>query len=261
MIQQRKHALPLSSAQAPSPETPALDSTLQVIIVISFNMPEIDTCRSSPEFDMPGHAYAAIKSMDARMENMTKIGNYVDAKKYLLSDPNDKSTYLSAQLFKDNAINPCVNSTYAFIEALVKEVKALHSGIQPLKIFHFGGDEVPKGAWTGSPECKNLTGEIGISLSDPSAVKQLMGYFVERVSNITRTHGLDLAAWEDGLLGADEQPYKRSLVMNKNVFANTWDNVWEWKKAARPYKLANAGYKVGCMRLCLGKTNPFVIGV
>lgn len=197
-----------------------------------------------PEFDMPGHAHAAIKSMDARKENMTKQGQHDEANKYLLSDPNDQSKYLSTQLFKDNAINPCVSSTYTFIEALVIAMKAMHSGIQPLKVFHFGGDEVPNGAWMGSPLCKDLAEKLSISLTDPSAVKHLMGHFVQRVSNITRKHGLDLAAWEDGLLGADEQPYKRSLVKNKNVFANAWDNVWEWKKATRPYKLANAGYKV-----------------
>ncbi|KAK3755736.1 hypothetical protein QZH41_007466 [Actinostola sp. cb2023] len=50
--------------------------------------------------------------------------------------------------------------------------------------------------------------------------------------------------WEDGLLGDDEAPYQRSYVMNTNIYANAWDNVWEWGKATRPYKLANAGYKV-----------------
>ena len=37
----------------------------------------------------------------------------------------------------------------------------MHEDIQPLKVFHFGGDEVPHGAWVGSPECSdfNMTAE------------------------------------------------------------------------------------------------------
>ena len=71
-----------------------------------------------------------------------------------------------------------------------------------------------------------------------------MGYFVRRVSNITHQHGLDLAALEDGLMGINEEPYERDQLSNSVVYANTWDNIWEFGVGNRPYKLANAGYKV-----------------
>ena len=48
------------------------------------------------------------------------------ATEYLLSDFDDDSEYESAQMFKSNAINPCINSTYTFIRHLMKEVKLLH---------------------------------------------------------------------------------------------------------------------------------------
>ena len=200
--------------------------------------------RVIPEFDMPGHAHAAIKAMDAKFENLSSKGNLKEANMYRLSDANDKSKYLSAQYFKDNSINPCLESTYNFIETVVISVKILHGGIQPLTIFHFGGDEVPPGAWTGSPSCKQLAEKLGFDFTGKHIVKELMGYFVRRVSNITHRHGLDLAAWEDGLMGIDEKPHTRDKLFNRHIYANTWDNVWESGKANRPYKLANAGYKV-----------------
>ena len=46
----------------------------------------------------------------------------VGANQYRLIDPNDQSEYLSVQLFTDNAINPCVESTYAFINHVVQQV-------------------------------------------------------------------------------------------------------------------------------------------
>lgn len=193
---------------------------------------------------MPGHAHAAIKAMDARAAYYTSQGDIDKGRQYLLSEENDTSKYLSAQNFKDNSINPCLESTYSFIEHIVDAVKNLHNDTQPLNIFHFGGYEVPHGAWRGSPACKRLAKKRGWKFSNADIVKNIKGYFVSRVSDITSSYNLDLAAWEDGLLGEDEKPYNRSYFGNANVYANTWDNVWEDGVANRPYKLANAGYKV-----------------
>ena len=113
--------------------------------------------------------------------------------------------------------------------------------MQALTVFHFGGDEVPVGPWTASPACKDLARRLGLDFSGKDIVKQLMGYFGRRVSNITHQHGLDLAAWEDGLMGIDEEPYQRDQLNNSVVYANTWDNIWEFGVGNRPYKLANAG--------------------
>ena len=45
------------------------------------------------------------------------------------------------------------------------------SDIQPLKIFHFGGDEIPHGAWEGSPICEDYLGHP-VSPEDATALKQ-----------------------------------------------------------------------------------------
>lgn len=108
-----------------------------------------------PEFDTPGHAHAAITSMKARYENY-KDSNLTAATEFLLSDPNDTSEYISVQQWTDNAINPCINSTYAFVRKIMSAVKDIHKDIQPLTIYHFGGDEVARGVWTNSSFCKEF---------------------------------------------------------------------------------------------------------
>lgn len=157
-----------------------------------------------PEFDMPGHARAAIKAMEAR----AKQSNTRD---YVLTDDNDPSTYFSAQMFTDNAINPCLNSSYTFIDLVLTELQQLHQGIQDLQIFNFGGDEVANGAWENSTACKNLMN------SDPAIndVKDLKKYFAQRVADIVFVKNLSLAAWEDGLMK------NASVVFNRNDLSPT----------------------------------------
>lgn len=87
-----------------------------------------------PEFDMPGHGHAAIKAMQARQKKQAAMGNSFEADQYLLSDPLDTSKYLSVQFFTDNAINPCLESTYEFLEHIVISVRHMHQDIQPLKV-------------------------------------------------------------------------------------------------------------------------------
>ena len=87
-----------------------------------------------PEFDMPGHGHAAIKAMQARQKNHATAGHSFEADQYLLSDPLDTSEYLSVQFFKENAINPCLESTYEFLEHIVSRVRQMHHDIQPLKV-------------------------------------------------------------------------------------------------------------------------------
>ena len=82
-----------------------------------------------PEFDMPGHGHAAIKAMQARQKKHAAMGDPFEANRYLLSDPHDTSKYLSVQFFMDNAINPCLESTYEFIEHVVASVRHMHHDI------------------------------------------------------------------------------------------------------------------------------------
>ncbi len=103
-----------------------------------------------PELEMPGHARAAIKAMEARSRDDRGPG------KYLLSDPEDRSVYTSAQGYHDNVMNPALESTYAFVERVVGDLVAIHreAGV-PLRHLHMGGDEVPSGClgrFAGGPD-------------------------------------------------------------------------------------------------------------
>lgn len=192
-----------------------------------------------PEVDVPGHAHAAIKAMEARYHNFMDQGNEAKANQYLLTDFNDKSDYLSVQMFKDNAINVCMESTYSFVDTVVANLVALHQDIQPLETFHFGGDEIA-GAWKDSPICQDF---IANNSHGVNSISELSRYFVERISVITANHGLNLAGWEDGLMN-EGKVYPRSEVANQKVWGNAWQNIWEWGVADRAYNLANSGYDV-----------------
>ncbi|XP_067654006.1 uncharacterized protein [Haliotis asinina] len=187
-----------------------------------------------PEVDSPGHAHAAILAMQARRQRLLDIGDLDNADTYSLVDVDDPSDYLSIQMFKDNAINPCIDSTYSFIKYIVDMFVDMHKDISPLKTFHFGGDEVAGGAWKNSTFCRTLL-RANVSLKE---------HFTRKVANITSLHNLNLGGWEDGLMESVFEPFKRELLANEDVLAYAWDNVWEWGVSTRAYRLANAGYKV-----------------
>ena len=109
-----------------------------------------------PEIEMPGHARAAIKSMEARSDSQ-----------YRLSDPQDRSVYESVQGYPDNVMNPALESTYRFIERVVMDLGAMHSEAgAPLRHIHMGGDEVPGGVWTGSPAVQRFMAALGLTNVD-----------------------------------------------------------------------------------------------
>jgi len=192
-----------------------------------------------PEIDMPGHAHAAIKSMETRYANFMAKGDEVKAKEHLLTDFNDKSEYLSVQMYTDNAMNVCMDSTYTFVDTVVSSLVALHQDIQPLKKFHFGGDEIA-GAWKDSPVCQAFIANNDHGITN---VSELSRYFVERIATITTNYGLNLGGWEDGLMN-EGKVYPRGQLANTQVSGNAWQNIWEWGVADRAFNLANNGYGV-----------------
>jgi hexosaminidase len=73
---------------------------------------------------------------------------------FLLGDQSGPSNVYSAQRWKRNAMNPCLNTTYRFVETLVDSLIELHRPAQALQTFHIGGDEVPEGVWNDSTACQ-----------------------------------------------------------------------------------------------------------
>jgi len=146
-----------------------------------------------PEIESPGHARAAIKAMEARRR---KTGDET----YRLIEDNDTSKYTSAQLYHDNLMNPALPGTYRFIEKVVDEIAAMYkdAGVE-IKGIHLGGDEVPDGAWDGSPSASKMEKELGIS-----GRHALQGEYVKHIAEIMRKKSIPLYGWQDICTDYDE---------------------------------------------------------
>ncbi|WP_228098416.1 family 20 glycosylhydrolase [Chitinilyticum piscinae] len=197
-----------------------------------------------PEIDVPGHARSAIKAMEARYHRLMAEGREAEAKQYLLNDFNDASKYESVQLWHDNVICIGLDSAYAFIEKVLDEVHAMYkeAGVA-FTTMHTGGDEVPHGAWEGSPICQSFMKEHGLA-----TIQDLLNYFMERYRGMLKKHGLTFGGWEEIALVKETHDGATHHVPNpKFVNANfqpyVWNNVWGWGQEDYAYQLANAGYK------------------
>ncbi|MEI7586491.1 family 20 glycosylhydrolase [Runella sp.] len=193
-----------------------------------------------PEVNLPGHAHAAIKAMEARYERLMKDGKEKEANEYRLIDPNDQSVYLSAQGYKDNVVDVTRESTYHFYEKVTDEIIKMYkeAGLT-LDLFHIGGDEVANGAWTKSPLAQELLKK------DPSIgnAYNLHPYFIRRLLPSLKKRNLQVHGWEEVSMIKDKDG---ALKVNpefagKNVIPYVWNNVFDPDMG---YKIANAGYPV-----------------
>ncbi len=197
-----------------------------------------------PELDAPGHARAAIQSMEARALRLRKEGREEEAGRYLLSDPDDRSQYRSAQYWNDNVVNACLDSSYAFLEKVVDEIQVLYREARvPLTAIHVGGDEVPEGIWEGSPACRTLIAER----DDLDSASDLPGEFLRRFAAILFERNLTMAGWEEIALssaGEDSVRPPDPAFLDQGVRAYAWNSIWGWGGEDNGYRLANAGYQV-----------------
>lgn len=202
--------------------------------------------RVIPEMETPGHARAAIKAMDARYERLKKEGKLAEAEHYLLRDTADQSVYRSVQYWNDNVMNVALPSTYHFIETLIKEISTMYKEAgAPLQTIHFGGDEVPEGAWEKSPACQALMQ----SDTTIKTVDDLWYYYFGKVNSLLKNNGLYLSGWEEiglrkTLLDDKKVNIPNPDFVNENFHVNVWNNVLGWGAEDLAYKLANSGYQV-----------------
>jgi hexosaminidase len=189
-----------------------------------------------PEIEMPGHARAAIKSMEARTDSA-----------FRLSDPQDKSNYASVQGYPDNVMNPALESTYRFIDKVVTELAAMHREAgAPLRHIHMGGDEVPGGVWVGSPAVQAYMLAHGLTNVD-----DLWFAFYGRIEQILKTQGggLTPSGWEEIAVRKTSRDGRRTNIPNPDFAARgwrayVWNNVAGWGAEDLAYRLANGGYDV-----------------
>lgn len=191
-----------------------------------------------PEIEMPGHARAAVKAMEARYRRL-QAADPEAANAYRLSDPEDQSHYVSAQGFTDNVINPALEGPYQFADQVIATVAALHRKAgTPLQMIHLGGDELPRGAWLGSPAVQHWMAQD--HLPDRQAV---WDRFYARMADIAARHGLRVAGWEE--IGARRSAASGVLEPNPVLLKYGFQAfVWNDLEGAEDLglKLANAGY-------------------
>lgn len=203
-----------------------------------------------PEFDLPGHSHAAIKSMIARHDRLVKEGKESEAKEFLLNDFKDESRYFSVQFFTDETANSCLRSTYRFIEKVLRELTNLHRDIQPLTVFHFGGDEVPEGAWRKSPACEKIAKILNFTYKSVQTHQKLKEYFLTQISNITAEMNLALAGWGDFLFEKSRRTLiPRDFFANKEIYSFSWSVTGTVKNLKEVSLMANRGYKVKIIML------------
>src|SRR5690606_35181860 len=161
-----------------------------------FHVTGVQTCALPilPQVETPGHARAAVKSMEARYRRLMEAGQEEQAKEYLLNDIDDQSVYRSVQKWDDNVMNVALPSTYRFIETVVDEIIGMYKEAgAPLSTIHLGGDEVPAGVWEKSPQVQKLMNEN----SELAGVDDLWDYYFDKVNRILKAKGLYLSGWEE----------------------------------------------------------------
>ena len=147
-----------------------------------------------PEIESPGHARAAIKAMEARYR---RTGDDL----YRLIEDGDTSRYTSAQAFHDNVMNPALPGPVNFMRVVIGEIISMYkeAGV-PLTAIHIGGDEVPHGAWNGSPSAlafikdNNLDGEKG-----------LHAHFVKQIAQILAERNVPMHGWQEIAVGHSDE--------------------------------------------------------
>ncbi|NLS12753.1 beta-N-acetylhexosaminidase [Vibrio sp. SM6] len=128
-----------------------------------------------PEIDIPGHCRAAVKSLPD-----------------LLVEKEDTTEYRSIQNYRDNLLNPGLAGTYQFLDRVLEEIAELF----PAPFVHIGADEVPHGAWTGSPSCQALMEQEGYCDS-----KELQGHLLRYAEKKLRSLGKRMLGWEEAQHG------------------------------------------------------------
>ena len=191
--------------------------------------------RVIPEIESPGHARAAIVSMKARY-NRYKDTDMEKAAEYLLSEPEDTSRYASVQYYTDNVINVAMPSAYRFMEKVIQELAAMYeeAGV-PLTTVHLGGDEVARGVWLGSPKCRALMKEEGMTKPH-----DLAEYFITQMAGIMQRNGLKFSGWQEVALGHTEEAHRQLRTQAAGVYC--WNTVPGYDEVV--YQIANNGYPV-----------------
>ena len=197
-----------------------------------------------PQISFPSHIRSAIISMDVRYQKYMELGNKDEAEKYLLSDPDDKSEYYSAQGFDDNIACICRESAFTFYEKVIDEIYLMYqeAGVEMDK-FGVAADELPYGAWQNSPICNKFMEDNSI-VGDYNALYEMMQ---TRVYNKLLSYNATMTGWDDILLKLTEKNQSETQIKDffkgDDILLFVWKNDWGGGRQDMIYKFANLGYK------------------
>ena len=197
-----------------------------------------------PQISYPTHLRSAIISMDVRYQKYMELGNRQEAEKYLLSDPNDKSEYYSAQGFNDNIACICRESAFTFYEKVIDEIYLMYqeAGVK-LDKFGIAADELPYGAWQKSPICDKFMEDNSI-VGDYNALYEMMQ---SRVYNKLSSYGTTMTGWDDILLKLTDKNQSETQIKDffkgDDILLFVWNSDWGQGRQDMIYKYANLGYK------------------
>ena len=197
-----------------------------------------------PQISYPSHMRSAIISMEVRYQKYMELGNQKEAEKYLLSDPDDKSEYYSAQGFDDNIACICRESAFTFYEKVIDEIYLMYkeAGVKLTK-FGVAADELPYGAWQKSPICDQFMEENLIE-GDYNALYEIMQ---RRVYDKLSSYNATMTGWDDILLKLTEKNQSETQIKDffkgDDILLFVWKNDWGQGRQDMIYKYANLGYK------------------
>ncbi|GMB79877.1 beta-N-acetylhexosaminidase [Shinella zoogloeoides] len=181
-----------------------------------------------PEIDVPGHSYALLQAIPE------------------LRDPGERSGYHSVQAFPDNCLNPAREKTYEVLETIFRELIDLF----PFRTIHVGADEVPLGAWSGSPEALDrLRSLAGAEMAEAHAARLnaaghshladaiegsgaavLQAFFLKRLQAFLAAEGCITGGWEEAAHG--------------NVIDRDKTYLCGWRDTEIAASLAEDGYSI-----------------
>ncbi len=135
--------------------------------------------RVVPEFEMPGHASAAIASYP-----------------YLSCHGKPIKVQTEWGVFED-VFCPGKESTFEFLEGVLEEIIEIF----PSQYIHIGGDEAPRKNWENCPHCQKRIEQEGLDGED-----ELQSYLIQRIGRFLAKHNRRLIGWDEILKGGGGLP-------------------------------------------------------
>ncbi|XP_077067380.1 beta-hexosaminidase subunit alpha isoform X3 [Siphateles boraxobius] len=138
--------------------------------------------RVVPEFDSPGHTQSWGKGQPD------------------LLTPCYKGDVPSGSF---GPVDPTVDTTYKFMERLLKEVKYVF----PDSYVHLGGDEVSFACWQSNPNVRKFMGKMGFGKD----FTKLESFYMESIMNMTAALNKTSIVWQD-VFDYHERPRSKYVV-------------------------------------------------